>query len=220
MLDQHQSLPSALPHTAYDDFFAPDWRLHPDLTSGRHRTENLNTRKSLERIRVAALERLRYMHGAPSVAMSEIPPSLAPWMEEEDKRREELEDANGGRDRANREPVFEGVGMATAMVARPRMAPVSHGGSVVSTPAATSNSAYNGGASASATQAKKKRKASLSAAAAIAAGAGSAVSTAAVASGAAAVRAGKVVLEGSLLPPLPLKGRRMDAGGADDERGG
>ncbi|KAM0755842.1 hypothetical protein T439DRAFT_320542 [Meredithblackwellia eburnea MCA 4105] len=92
LLDLHQSLPNSLPHTAYDDFFAPDWKLHPDLAAGRNRVENLNTRKGLERIRVGILERLRYMHGAPSVAMSEIPPGLAPWMKEE----EDEEEASGG----------------------------------------------------------------------------------------------------------------------------
>ncbi|KAK4704637.1 histone deacetylase HOS2, partial [Phenoliferia sp. Uapishka_3] len=83
LLDQQQVLPNSLPHTAYDDFFAPDWKLHPDLAAGRNRIENLNTRKALERIRIGCLERLRYMHGAPSVQMTEIPPGLAPWLQEE-----------------------------------------------------------------------------------------------------------------------------------------
>lgn len=89
VLDMQSELPNSLPRTPYDDFFAPDWKLHPDLAAGRNRVENLNTRKGLERIRVGVLERLRYMHGAPSVGMVEIPPGLAPWMEEEGREREE-----------------------------------------------------------------------------------------------------------------------------------
>jgi histone deacetylase HOS2 len=105
LLDLHDALPNSLPRTVYDDFFAPDWKLHPDLVAGRNRVENLNTRKGLEvsphflflhfiltrvpqRIRIGCLERLRYMHGAPSVAMNEIPPGLAPWMLEEERTAE------------------------------------------------------------------------------------------------------------------------------------
>ncbi|GAA5879150.1 hypothetical protein JCM1840_006210 [Sporobolomyces johnsonii] len=85
LLGLEQQLPNSLPHTAYDDFFAPDWKLHPELAGGRNRVENMNERKQLERIRVAVLERLRYMHGAPSVMMSEVPPGLAQWVQEEEE---------------------------------------------------------------------------------------------------------------------------------------
>ena len=103
LLDLQQSLPNSLPHTAYDDFFAPDWKLHPDLAAGRNRIENLNTRKALERIRIGVLERLRYMHGAPSVAMVEIPPGLAPWLKEEDKDEDDGEGTTADSHRANGE---------------------------------------------------------------------------------------------------------------------
>lgn len=89
LLDMHQDLPNALPHTVYDDFYAPDWKLHTDLVAGRNRVENLNTRKGLEKIRIGVLERLRYMAGAPSVGMVEIPPGLAPWMLEEEQEEED-----------------------------------------------------------------------------------------------------------------------------------
>jgi hypothetical protein len=97
ILDLHQDLPNSLPHTAYDDFFAPDWKLHPDLVAGRTRFENLNTKQGLEKIRIGILERLRYMHGAPSVGMVEIPPSLAPWLIEEEKEAEEADEKAGIR---------------------------------------------------------------------------------------------------------------------------
>ncbi|KWU41401.1 histone deacetylase [Rhodotorula sp. JG-1b] len=89
LLGQEQDLPNALPHTPYDDFFAPDWKLHPELAAGRNRLENCNSRESLERIRVAVLERVRYMHGAPGVQMNEVPPSLASWIADEDQLEEE-----------------------------------------------------------------------------------------------------------------------------------
>ncbi|GAA6039673.1 hypothetical protein JCM8097_001341 [Rhodosporidiobolus ruineniae] len=95
LLGLEQDLPNALPHTAYDDFFAPDWKLHPELAGGRNRLENLNSRKQLERIRVAVLERLRYMAGAPGVQMSEVPPSLASWMADEEERGEDEDDGAG-----------------------------------------------------------------------------------------------------------------------------
>ncbi|BGP45744.1 histone deacetylase [Rhodotorula kratochvilovae] len=90
-LGLEQDLPNALPHTPYDDFFAPDWKLHPELAGGRNRLENLNSRRQLERIRIGVLERLRYMHGAPGVQMQEVPPSLAAWIADEDER----DDARG-----------------------------------------------------------------------------------------------------------------------------
>lgn len=88
LLGLEQDLPNALPHTAYDDFFAPDWKLHPELAQGRARLENLNSREQLERIRRGLLERVRYMHGAPGVQMGEVPPSLASWIVDEDEREE------------------------------------------------------------------------------------------------------------------------------------
>ena len=125
LLDMHQDLPNALPHTVYDDFYAPDWKLHPDLVAGRGRVENLNTRKGLERIRIGVLERLRFMHGAPSVGMCEIPPGLAPWILEEEEadegdneRKEDSHRASGEwfdseRDRENDTSVSRGAGRTT-----------------------------------------------------------------------------------------------------------
>jgi histone deacetylase HOS2 len=91
LLDAQHDISNVLPPTIYRPFFAPDYKLHPPLTG---RVENLNTRKSLERIRIGILERLRFMHGAPSVAMQEIPPDLAGWLAtEEDEREVEEEES-------------------------------------------------------------------------------------------------------------------------------
>ncbi|GAA5980918.1 hypothetical protein JCM11641_005484 [Rhodosporidiobolus odoratus] len=108
LLGLEQDLPNALPHTAYDDFFAPDWKLHPELAGGRNRLENLNSRKQLERIRVGVLERLRYMHGAPGVQMSEVPPSLGSWLADEEEEEERVRREGGGNERARDE--HRGVG--------------------------------------------------------------------------------------------------------------
>ena len=66
------------------EFFAPTYRLHEPTQAGR--VENQNSKASLEKIRVQILEQLRYLHGAPSVQMHELPPDLAgAWVEEEIK---------------------------------------------------------------------------------------------------------------------------------------
>ncbi|PWN28375.1 putative HOS2-putative histone deacetylase [Jaminaea rosea] len=109
------TVPDALPHTPYDDFFLPSKRLHENMPGmpgggasaafggsgglgfaggggigggGGGRVENQNTRASLEKIRVKIMEELRYLHGAPSVQMQELPPGdlAGKWLEEEDVR--------------------------------------------------------------------------------------------------------------------------------------
>jgi hypothetical protein len=87
------SVPDSLPSTPYDAFFYPDYKLHPPLTG---RVDNLNTRASLEKIRISIREKLRFMNGAPSVQMQEIPPDLMGWMESEERNAEEKEDEAEG----------------------------------------------------------------------------------------------------------------------------
>jgi histone deacetylase HOS2 len=82
-------VPDELPPTPYDAFFHPDYKLHPPLTG---RVDNLNTRASLERIRISIREKLRFMNGAPSVQMQEIPPDLMGWLEAEERNAEEKEE--------------------------------------------------------------------------------------------------------------------------------
>lgn len=97
LADSCPPISNTLPSTPYDSQFSPDYRLHPNLTA---RVENLNTRKSLDRIRVGILERLRYMHGAPSVQMSQIPPSLAQWLAEEEEETEKGKRTTGRKEEA------------------------------------------------------------------------------------------------------------------------
>ena len=100
LVGAQSEITNALPQTRFDAFFAPDYKLHPPLTG---KVENLNTRRALERIRVGILERLRFMHGAPSVAMDEIPPDLGKWLAEEEDVRAKEAGANGDEERGGRE---------------------------------------------------------------------------------------------------------------------
>ncbi|GMG40213.1 unnamed protein product [Ambrosiozyma monospora] len=66
----NSKLPESLP---FRNFFQPDYSLHPNLGD---RIDNKNTKKYLENLKNTLLENLRYLRGAPSVAMQEIPPDL------------------------------------------------------------------------------------------------------------------------------------------------
>jgi histone deacetylase HOS2 len=115
LLDVQQNLSAYLPSTAYDSFFAPDYKLHPPISG---RVENQNTRKDLERIRVGILERLRFMHGAPSVEMQQIPPDLSGWLakEEDERAREEKEELDRAQDNEvdEKASVLAGIGHHSA----------------------------------------------------------------------------------------------------------
>ncbi|GFZ42858.1 histone deacetylase [Saitozyma sp. JCM 24511] len=102
------ALPDELPSNNYYEFFAPDYHLHPPLTG---QIQNLNTRQSLERIRVTIREKLRYLNGAPSVQMQEIPPDLGGWLADEVRTREEKdEEEEGAEGSENKDPEMGGRG--------------------------------------------------------------------------------------------------------------
>ncbi|OJT13032.1 Histone deacetylase phd1 [Trametes pubescens] len=84
------AIPDELPVTMYDSFFRETkWKLHPPLTG---RVENQNTAASLQRITIAVRNKLRYLQGAPSVALQDIPPDLAGWLADEERSREEKDE--------------------------------------------------------------------------------------------------------------------------------
>ncbi|CAO1617920.1 unnamed protein product [Sympodiomycopsis kandeliae] len=83
------TIPDSLPSTPYDDYFLPSKKLHEPL--GRV-IENSNTKASLEKIRVKCMEELRYLHGAPSVQMQQLPSDLAGAWLEDDKVGNERDD--------------------------------------------------------------------------------------------------------------------------------
>jgi histone deacetylase 3 len=79
-------IPDTLPATIYDAYFADSgWKLHPPLTG---KVDNLNSPGGLQRITVSIREKLRYLGGAPSVAMREIPPGLEEWLAAEEAAAE------------------------------------------------------------------------------------------------------------------------------------
>jgi len=81
------SIPDELPATVYDSFFADSqWKLHPPLTG---KVDNQNSPSSLQRITMSIRNKLRYLQGAPSVAMQEIPPDLEGLLEDEERTAEE-----------------------------------------------------------------------------------------------------------------------------------
>ncbi|PVU99920.1 hypothetical protein BB559_000282 [Furculomyces boomerangus] len=73
-------LQNTLPNTVYTDFFAPDYKLHPVLGG---KITNENTKSFLEAVRTSVIEQLRYLKGAPSVQMQEIPPDIQGFLESE-----------------------------------------------------------------------------------------------------------------------------------------
>jgi hypothetical protein len=93
-------LPDELPRTVYDSFFRDShWKLHPPLTG---RVDNMNTEASLRRITTSIRSKLRYLQGAPSVQMSELPPDLAAWLEAETGEKDREEDRMGNERRPDR----------------------------------------------------------------------------------------------------------------------
>ncbi|KAJ4494610.1 hypothetical protein C8J55DRAFT_497107 [Lentinula edodes] len=84
------SIPNELPRTVYDSFFADSqWKLHPPLSG---RVENQNTPASLQRITISIRNKLRYLQGAPSVAMQEIPPDIQGFLKDEERSQEEIQE--------------------------------------------------------------------------------------------------------------------------------
>jgi hypothetical protein len=86
-------IPNELPATAYDAYFSDtQWKLHPPLTG---RVENQNTPESLTKIIIYIREKLRYLQGAPSIQMQEIPPDLQGLTADEEKNAEERQETKG-----------------------------------------------------------------------------------------------------------------------------
>lgn len=79
-------LPEKLP---FRNFFNPDYSLHPNLGD---KLDNRNPKKYLENVKMKALEHIRFLNGAPSVQMSEIPPDFKKLTAEEEAEINELND--------------------------------------------------------------------------------------------------------------------------------
>ncbi|KAL7752891.1 histone deacetylase [Sorochytrium milnesiophthora] len=89
-------LPEGIPPHLYSNFYAPDFKLLPDIHK-RSPLRNENAPDELHRIKATITERLRLLSHAPSVQMQEIPPSIdglteEGWLEERDRLQEVLQD--------------------------------------------------------------------------------------------------------------------------------
>ncbi|KAJ8095287.1 histone deacetylase [Marasmius tenuissimus] len=96
-------IPNELPATVYDSFFADSqWKLHPPLTG---RVDNQNTAASLQHITTTIRSKLRYLQGAPSVALQEIPPDIQGLLRDEERtteeKAEEVKTADAGEQRSD-----------------------------------------------------------------------------------------------------------------------
>jgi hypothetical protein len=86
-------IPDELPATVYDAFFEDSqWKLHPPLTG---KVDNQNSTASLQRITVSIRNKLRYLQGAPSIAMQEIPPDIQGLLADENRNAEERDEERG-----------------------------------------------------------------------------------------------------------------------------
>ncbi|KAJ2805289.1 histone deacetylase [Coemansia guatemalensis] len=81
-------LPAALPNTVYNEFFTPDYSLHPQLSG---RVINHNSRAYLNALTARILEQLRYLKGAPSVQMQETPPDIQGFLEAEESQKTDVQ---------------------------------------------------------------------------------------------------------------------------------
>ncbi|KAJ7932677.1 hypothetical protein B0H13DRAFT_2227482 [Mycena leptocephala] len=102
------SIPNELPATVYDSFFKDSqFKLHPPLTG---KVDNQNSPASLQRITISIRNKLRYLQGAPSVAMQEIPPDIQGFLQDEERtfeeREEEMGTAFAGERRSDRDDVL------------------------------------------------------------------------------------------------------------------
>jgi len=68
-----EDLSNELPYNEYLEFFAPDFALHPDLST---KLENANSRNYLDTIKQTMHEYLKDLQHAPSVQLQDVPPDL------------------------------------------------------------------------------------------------------------------------------------------------
>ncbi|KAJ3344333.1 Histone deacetylase 3 [Gonapodya sp. JEL0774] len=83
----HTVVPNELPRTDYHEHFGPDYSLHPHIVDSS--LHDANTRQSLDAVKQKVAEYLRYIAGAPSVQMQDVPPGISAFMDEGKWRDEE-----------------------------------------------------------------------------------------------------------------------------------
>ncbi|XP_054942887.1 protocadherin-1 [Physeter macrocephalus] len=68
-----EAISEELPYSEYFEYFAPDFTLHPDVST---RIENQNSRQYLDQIRQTIFENLKMLNHAPSVQIHDVPADL------------------------------------------------------------------------------------------------------------------------------------------------
>lgn len=79
-----ETISNELPMNDYLEFFAPDFTLHPEITT---RQDNANTKQYLETIIKHTYDNLKFCQFAPSVQMFDIPEDAL--LDEKDRIKEE-----------------------------------------------------------------------------------------------------------------------------------
>ncbi|KAG2224151.1 hypothetical protein INT45_000166 [Circinella minor] len=96
-------LSNDLPPNEYIDFFRPDYQLHPHLSG---RLNNMNDRQYLLKVRERVMEQLRYLDGAPSIQMQEIPPDIQGFLDGDAELRDAEDDSEIGKEHRRRREVM------------------------------------------------------------------------------------------------------------------
>ncbi|TSL89880.1 Histone deacetylase 3 [Bagarius yarrelli] len=96
-----ESISDELPYSEYFEYFAPDFTLHPDVST---RIENQNSRQYLEQIRQTVFENLKMLNHAPSVQIHDVPSDLLSYERTDDADPDEKgSDENYSRPEASNE---------------------------------------------------------------------------------------------------------------------
>uniref|UniRef100_A0A4W3HAR2 Histone deacetylase n=1 Tax=Callorhinchus milii TaxID=7868 RepID=A0A4W3HAR2_CALMI len=87
-----EEISDELPYNEYFEYFAPDFTLHPDVST---RIENQNSRQYLDQIRQTIFENLKMLNHAPSVQIHDVPSDLLSYerTDEPDPDERNSEDA-------------------------------------------------------------------------------------------------------------------------------
>uniref|UniRef100_A0A665TPF7 Histone deacetylase domain-containing protein n=1 Tax=Echeneis naucrates TaxID=173247 RepID=A0A665TPF7_ECHNA len=81
-----ESISDELPYSEYFEYFAPDFTLHPDVST---RIENQNSRQYLEQIRQTVFENLKMLNHAPSVQIHDVPSDMLSYERNDEADPEE-----------------------------------------------------------------------------------------------------------------------------------
>uniref|UniRef100_A0A2K5HHQ0 Histone deacetylase domain-containing protein n=1 Tax=Colobus angolensis palliatus TaxID=336983 RepID=A0A2K5HHQ0_COLAP len=81
-----EAISEELPYSEYFEYFAPDFILHPDVST---HIENQNSRQYLDQIRQTIFENLKMLNHAPSVQIHDVPADLLTYDRTDEANAEE-----------------------------------------------------------------------------------------------------------------------------------